>query len=77
MTTEEILERLPDSIVKPNPEPIDEWDDKDYYCFCLTKDEDTYDLSYTCWLKEKDLVSFKGSLSEVASKMYEWYNKHK
>lgn len=75
MSTEEMLDALPEKIVLHNDSPIDEWDDEKHderYMFDLVKDRGAYEFSYICWSKEIELISFRGSLQEVASSMYEW-----
>lgn len=75
MTLSELIDILPDKIVLPTENPIDEYDNDDWYAFNLSKDKNIYILSYHCWLKDKELISFEGRLDDVARKMHEWCNK--
>ena len=72
MTTEELLNSLPDKIDVPFGNPEDEFERFRPYGFVLDKDNGVYELSYFNFLYEQELISFNGSLHEVASKMYEW-----
>lgn len=74
---ESLLNKLP-SYIKMYDKDIEvEFEDEHYiyYLFGLDKDSDDgtiYELSYFCYLWEKELVSFKGSLREVAEKAVAW-----
>ena len=72
MTTEELFSKLPDKIILPNPHPIDELDDERWYLFELNKYGDEYELSYYDFANDEELISFQGSLPDIASKMYDW-----
>lgn len=72
MTTIELLDKLPEEICLPNDHPVDEFDDYICYTFNLIKDEGEYELFYFSHLWDKELVSFCGSLPDVAEKMYAW-----
>lgn len=72
MSIEELLDSLPDKIVLPNNNPIDEFDKELWYCFRLYKEGTEYELVYYCWLNDKELISFEGSLRFVAEHMYQW-----
>lgn len=74
---ESLLNSLP-SFIKIYDTTIEAEFDSDhyiYYAFDLGKDdgvENVYELSYFCYLWEKELISFKGSLHDVAEKMVAW-----
>lgn len=76
MTTEELLDLLPDSIYIPYDNPEDEFEKKRGYGFVLEKESGVYELSYFNFLYDVELISFKGTLPEVANKMYEWCKEH-
>ena len=76
MTTEEILDALPDKIVIECEDPIYLYENTDWYMFDLSKEQKEYELSYFCWTKEEALISYTGSLSDVANKMYSWCRAH-
>lgn len=75
--TESMLNQLPSCIRTPREDSLAEYEDERYYCylFNLSKDDEDsskYELSYYCWLYDLELVSFSGSLQEVAAKMLSW-----
>lgn len=72
MTIEEILDILPDKIVVEWEEPIYEYENSDWYMFELSKEEKEYTLSYFCWTRDKELISYTGNLNDVVHKMYSW-----